>query len=641
MAAALFGSPREKGDGAGSNAIAAEHARLAAFADRKGSGKRGKITVGIIGALGSYGYVPLWHTLFTTLGYSVTMPHLDRLDAFTAQADATITSENLCTPAKSAHGRVFEMIDRGIDALFAPKYQPTSMCAVLCNYSEVIKNNIPAVIEGKVGLIAPSLVDVKLRNFYDEPEKFAPVLEAIRGFDKSTAPTDGEFREALERALQVQRAFDTECVAMHRKAVEELFHNKDEHAVIIAARPYHLAADQLKGIDAKFAARGYTVLSPLAIRVSLRQVPPPTEEDPTLNQSLFLRWIAEGAIDEPSMNVVFMQTANCGYDAVSIAEARRILAEHNRHCAVIDLDADADEIDAQVEAALKDFESEHAHRKLEGSETLSPAQAIEFLVDSYKDESLRIDARKRSSDLPDSLCNTVSALFRSSLDSFADNPGSSEVRLPAVCKGCLVELLPSLLSRNLERDVTVIWDDHWIESPESLSVGPLRLQAFSQAEDSPTAAVPLHDRQSSEPYSLPVDFTPTIGLAGNPLLCFDRSVTAALTDLVEQNGARLLPPDPENFRPEDGYGRQLEAYGCQGVDGVLCLQDAHCLKEHVNIRGSLASLQRRYPAMQLIAIEVSEDTSPIALSNRVSLAICRILDRKRGEYRREPQGQTA
>ena len=640
MAAALFGSPREKGDGTGSNAIAAEYAKLAAFADQKGFGKRGKTTVGIIGALSSYGYVPLWHTLFTTLGYSVTMPHLDRLDAFTAQAEATITSENVCAPAKSAHGRVFEMIDRGIDALFAPKYQPTSMCAVLCNYSEVIKNNIPAVTEGKVGLIAPSLVDVKLRNFYDEPEKFATVLEAIRGFDKSTAPTDAEFYEALERALQVQRAFDTECVTTHRETVEELFHNKDKHGVVIAARPYHLATDQLKGIDGKFAAHGYAVLSPLAIRISLRQVPPPTEEDPTSNQILFLRWIAEGAIDEPSMNVVFLQTANCGYDAVSIAEARRILAEHNRRCAVIDIDAAAEEIDAQVNAALEDFENERAHRELEDSETLSPAQAIELLVDSYKDESLRIDAQKRSTDLPDSLCNTVSALFRGSLDSFAENPESNEVRLPAVCKGCLVELLPSLLSRNLERDVDVIWDDHWIESPESLSVGPLRLQAFEAAEDGPTATVPLHHRQASEPYSLPVDFTPTIGLAGNPLLCFDRSVVATLAELVEQNGGRLLPPDPTNFRPEDGYSQQLEAYGRQGIDGVLCLQDAHCLKEHVNIRGSLASLQRRYPAMQLVAIEVSDDTSSIALSNRVSLAICRILDRKR-EQRCEAEEQTA
>lgn len=633
MAAALFESSQGESDGRGLNAIAAERRKLDAFADSRGSGKRGKITVGIIGTLSSYGYLPLWHTLFTALGYGVTVPHLDRLNAFTAQATATITSEYLCAPAKSAHGRIFEMIDRGVDALFAPRYQPTSLCAVLCNYSDVIANNIPAVIDGSVGVIAPSLEDVKLQSFYDDPDKFIPVLEAIRAFDTASAPTDDEFRTVLDKALQVQRTFDTESALLHRKAVDELFHNAGKHAIIVAGRPYQLAPDQLKGIDAKLAARGYTVLSPLAIRISLRQIPPPTQEDPTSNQDLFLRWIAEGAVDEPSLNVVFLKTADCGYDAVSIAEAQRILAEGNRRCAVIDIDGTADEINSQVEAAVKDFENERAYRKLEDSDTLSPAQAIEFLMDSYKGQSLRIDAQKRLSDLPDSLCNTVAALFRGSLDSFADDPDLDEVHLPAVCKGCLVEKLPSLLSHSMGRNVEVVWDDHWIDAPNSLTMDLLRREAFPQPEADIAAPIPLHERQAREPYSLPADFTPTIGLAGNPLLCFNQSVVETLSELAQQNGARLLPPDPSNFHPEDGYGSQLEAYGNQGVDGVFCLQDTHCLKEHVNIRGSLASLQRKFPSMQLVAIDVCDGASSINLGNRVSLAVCRILDRKQEEYR--------
>ncbi len=627
MAAALFGNSQNSGDEGGLNAIAAERAKLAAFTDRKGLGKRGRLTIGLICSLSSYGYLPLWHTLFTTLGYSVAVPHLDRLSAFTAQAVETITSEHLCSPAKSAHGRIFEMQDRGVDALFAPKYNPAALCAVLCNYSQVIKNNIPSVIDGSVGLIAPSLEDVKLREFYDDPTKFMPALDAIRSFDTTTSPNEDEFRKALDRALEVQRRFDDEVVELHRKTVDRMFHEENAHAVILAGRPYQLADDLLRGVDKKFADHGYLVLSPLATRISLRQIPPSSGEDPTYNQGTLLRWIANNSIDESSINVVFLQTAECGYDAANIAEAERILIDGNRRCAVVNLDSTPEEITQQVEDAIKEFKAEHTRREMEESETLSPSQAIEFLMDSYKEESLRIDAQKRFSDLPESLCNTVTALFRDSLDSFAGDPDLEEVHLPAVCKGCLVEMLPSLLSRNLDRDVKVIWEDRWIETPDVLSTGQVRLAAFSDLEQT------AFQDEASEMFQRPSDFSPVIGLAGNPLLCFNDSVVSTLKALVEKSGASLLLPDPVNFHPEDGYSEQLEAYGQKGVDGVLCLQDAHCLKEHVSIRGSLAGLQRRFPSMQLIAIEVSDDVSPAVLENRVVLAVYRIMDKKNAQAR--------
>lgn len=482
MAAAFFGGPCNDGGEDNLNAIAVEHTYLGTFSDRKGTGKRNRITIGIIGSLSSYGYLPLWHTLLSELGYSVRVPDLKRLDAFTAQAGDTITSEKLCTPAKSAHGRIFEMIDRGIDALFAPRYRSASLCTVLCNYSQVIKHNIPAVANGTVGLIDPALEDVKLRYFYEKPEKFAPALEAIRAFDNATAPTDREFDEALARALEIQRRFDEDNASLHRKTVEQVFHSKEKRAVIIAARPYQLAVDQLKGIDRRFNARGYTVLSPLAIRTTLGQMPWTAEEDPTRNHDALLHYIAEGAIDEPAMNVVFLQSAHCGYDAVSIAEARQLLIEGGRRCAVIGLDGPPEQIDSQINAALKDFQEERTRRYLEASETLDPSQAIEFLMDSYRDESLRLDAQKQFSNIPDSLCNTVSALFRDSFDSFSDDPDLTEVRLPAVCKGCLVEMLPSLLSRNLDREVKVIWDDHWIEAPEIVGIGYGQLSGFDTSE---------------------------------------------------------------------------------------------------------------------------------------------------------------
>lgn len=79
---------------------------MAAFKDRRNPGRRGAHTVGLVSTLGSYEYLPLWHTLFDQLGYSVMVPDRSRTARFQEQAEASIPSENTCSPAKSVHANI-------------------------------------------------------------------------------------------------------------------------------------------------------------------------------------------------------------------------------------------------------------------------------------------------------------------------------------------------------------------------------------------------------------------------------------------------------------------------------------------------------------------------------------------------------
>lgn len=607
------------------NAIAFEQAILDAFGNRRGSGRRGRHAIGIISAPGSYEFLPLWHTLLAELGYSIVMPDIDRCTLFDGEATTTIPSANACTPAKDTHKRVFEVIDQGADAILCPSFIANAQCAVLCSYSQVLINNIPALTSGKVALISPLLDNIKLWQYYDQPRKFAPVLAALQEFDQRCAPGEQEFYDALKQAISAQRSHEARLVSFHRQLIEILFHDSELSAALVVARPYHLQREQIKGIDRKLAERGYIVISPRAVKMSLRQGTAIPQEDPTTSHGSLIEWMASSIIDEPAFHTVFLLNAKCGYDAIHVAEALRILTKGNRRSGVICLDESEDAIDQQIEALDRDFSGERNRRQLQESETVSPADAVALLVNSYEEEGWRRNAEQRFSDLPNSFCVTVAVLFRDSLNSLEQNPDLDVIHLPAVCKGCLVDSLSGLLSHRLDRDITVLWDEDWDLTSKALK------SAHPYLTTLPVAVATEEDAQNPD-HSRSDAPRPVIGLVGNPLLCFNDSVVAKLTALIEKCGGQVLLPNTAHFI-QDGadYTKQLDAYSRHGVDGVLCLQDSNCLKEHINVRGSLQPLRQRYPFMHLVSIEYDNDLSTIVLENRVNLVVARALENMQAE----------
>lgn len=510
-------------------------------------------------------------------------------------------------------------------------YKPNAQCAVLCGYSKVVASNIPAIAEGRVTALNPQLDNLKLYLFYDKPERFMPVRKALVEFDPVTAPSQEEFSEALDKAIRAQRRFDEECVAGHRKAVEWLFSDKSRKAALLGGRIYHLVENQLRGLDEKLSARGFAVLSPRGTKRTLGVMDYPDGADPTFNHGSFLQWLADSSIEEGPVNIVFLQSANCGYDAISVAEAQKILADGNRYSAAIVLDDDPARIDEQIEAFTRDCSNERSRHELEGDESLSPAQAIELLVDSYQEKNIRKNADKRLADLPYDLCNTVSMLFSNSYRLFESDPTLTEVHLPAICEDCLVDSLPALLSRNLGRDVRVVWDEEWEFAAES----PISAFPFAPVLSNTIAEEPLPlDPAEVVPSAgavLEDGYTPTIGIVGNPLLCLNPTLSCLLVDLIEKNGGHALLPDSRKLHSAStDYLEQLQEYARQGVDGVLYLQDANCLKESVDGRGTIRELQGHFPHMHLTVVNLGKDTTLLTLGNRVSLAICTAYDRHRG-----------
>ncbi|HUV06986.1 MAG TPA: acyl-CoA dehydratase activase-related protein, partial [Spirochaetia bacterium] len=85
-------------------------------------------------------------------------------------------------------------------------------------------------------------------------EVFIKVAEDL-GFERRQALL------AFDRALEVQAAFETECKAIGKKALEDLHANPDGFAIVLIGRPYNAFAPEAnKGIPKKLTSRGHMVI---------------------------------------------------------------------------------------------------------------------------------------------------------------------------------------------------------------------------------------------------------------------------------------------------------------------------------------------------------------------------------------------
>ena len=80
-------------------------------------GKHGKI--GLPLALGMYELAPLWHAIFTQLGFEVVLSKLSTRQTY-ERGQFSIPSDTACYPAKIMHGHIEELIDAGVERIFYP-----------------------------------------------------------------------------------------------------------------------------------------------------------------------------------------------------------------------------------------------------------------------------------------------------------------------------------------------------------------------------------------------------------------------------------------------------------------------------------------------------------------------------------------
>ena len=292
-----------------------------------------KITVGLPLALNFYDVMPFWFTFFSRLGFSVRVSEPSSR-ALYRKGQHTIPSDTVCYGAKLAHGHVFSLIEKRVDAIFYPQSsynfdQGISdncfHCPVVAYYPEVIKNNIPDL--DRVKFIDPFVA------LNDSALLARQLKDALEPLDSSIRLS--EIKSALKEAYSALDRYRAAVLEQGRLAVEYA----REHGlrtIVLAGRPYHTDVEINHGIDKLICSLGFVVISEDALPLTS-----PYKKLGVLNQWTYharMYSAAQTVCSMPDTELVQLVSFGCGLDAVTTDEIRRILTDGGKLYTQIKID---------------------------------------------------------------------------------------------------------------------------------------------------------------------------------------------------------------------------------------------------------------------------------------------------------------
>ena len=289
--------------------------------------KPGKKKLGLPLALGTFELLPLWHGIFTSLGYEVVVSEFSTRKTY-MKGQYSIPSDTACYPAKIMHGHMEELIEKGCDILFYPALTYNMdehnsdnhyNCPVVAYYAELLNGNMESVKDVKFFFPYLNVNDEKAcaKELYAYLQKHAP----------EENHTKKDCKKAVAKGMADYRAHMAAVRAEGEKAVD-FARKHGKKILILAGRPYHIDPEICHGIDKLAVSLGFVVVSEDSI-AHLAKVPPVQ----VLNQWTYhsrLYAAAQFAAENKDVELVQMVSFGCGVDAITTDEVRAILEKQGK-----------------------------------------------------------------------------------------------------------------------------------------------------------------------------------------------------------------------------------------------------------------------------------------------------------------------
>ena len=294
-------------------------------------GTRG--TVGLPLALGMYELLPLWHGIFTKLGFKVKVSPMSTRRTY-EKGQFSIPSDTACYPAKIMHGHIEALIEDGADAIFYPclTYNMDEKmtdnhynCPDVAYYSELLKGNVEEL--AKVKFLYPYL---NINNKKElTKELYSYLAKFFDGITKAQVKAAVDFGlSEYEKYMQAVREEGARALDFARK--------NNKRIMILAGRPYHIDAEIGHGIDKLANSLGFVVVSEDSV---FRLAEPFTVK--VLNQWTYharLYRAARYAAEHQDTELVQLVSFGCGVDAITTDEVRSILENAGKYYTQIKID---------------------------------------------------------------------------------------------------------------------------------------------------------------------------------------------------------------------------------------------------------------------------------------------------------------
>ncbi len=600
--------------------------------------------IGLVTALAGFESLPFWHTLLAGLGFGVTVPAALDDERQSSVALESIPSESVCYPAKQAHPQLFSLARCGVDAVFMPRFERGRRCPVLAGYVDALRgaeDDAEDLSIAGVPLLSPRLSSpypARARWSAVERDGLIEALQGVGGRRRAIAPD--KFAAAWEAAVAAQRRFERTLSDGAEAVARWLDADRRRCAALLACRPYHIDPQVLHGIDGMLTRLGFAVLTPLAIEALARIAPDHPlvvarredagEPRAAWSGSKRLVGLARIVAAHPQLHAVFLRSFGCVMDAVGLEEARGVLEASGKPFAVVKIDdiVDISHVGIRLRTLAETVAIRrpagdgvaaartggHPPRVCQRSASIAGAAAfdgdgrggdqrpavVEVLGEPFGSDEIETARR----DVPADLCFTAAMLASRAIRrvrGLGDGGRPVILRLPKVCRSCMLGALPLIVGTACGCACSVEWTAAW-------------------PERAPSSRRAKGDRcRDGE--------RPRIGIVGNALLCFEPALNGNAGAVLKSCGCEPVFADPSLLLEDDiRYIAQLDRWYAEGIRDVVYLLGFGCLKGHVSVRGSLRRLARRYPGMRITVIDCDAEASDLNRENRLRLAAVAALE---------------
>lgn len=291
--------------------------------------------IGIPRALNMYENYPFWFTVLSALGFRVIVSKRTDRDTL-AEGAESIPSENICYPAKLAHGHIEDLLARGVRTIFFPcvpfeqrRFDAADNhfnCPVVAFYPQVLEKNIPGLREAGVRYLDPFV------NL-DQPEHLAGrLVEIFEDFEVSLA----EAKAAVAAGYAEDQHYRDDILAEGQRALAWLTEHHRK-AIVLAGRPYHLDPEVNHGLPELITGLGLAVLSEDSILGTSVLARPLRVRDQWAYHTRLYEAAALSATDS-RLELVQLNSFGCGVDAITTDQVQEILEAADNVYTVLKID---------------------------------------------------------------------------------------------------------------------------------------------------------------------------------------------------------------------------------------------------------------------------------------------------------------
>ena len=198
----------------------------------------GKIRIGLPRVLNMYENYFFWQSLFVNCGFEVLLSDESSHELY-KKGTGALMSDNICFPAKLAHGHIVNLLEKNVDRIFLPfvvyekreftRSSNSYNCPIVTGYSEVLKNTTYLAGSGETPFDSPPV------NFNDPGLLEKACWKYCRQLDVNRTA----FNKAFKTALLAQLEFKEQVKLKNKEILDDAIQN-NKLVVLVASHPYHI-----------------------------------------------------------------------------------------------------------------------------------------------------------------------------------------------------------------------------------------------------------------------------------------------------------------------------------------------------------------------------------------------------------------